>query len=155
MSSPPGSTPLGPHRVWHLLATAQVTPARRPSGADFRFGTSRVPPQASAAASATDGVPTARAGAADGFGTAIRVNSPAGYPRTGTPSRAAAATIAGRPAAVATVASSTTDSGGRPASRSVAAISASTSAVDAPLLAPTPTISSPMISSPAPSAPRS
>lgn len=122
-------------------ATAQVTAAGRPSGFDFLFGTRSSPPAASAAASATDGVPTAASGAPDGFGTAIPASRPAAYPRTGTPSRAAAPTIPGWSALASTVARPTTESGGSPASRRVSSISPSTSPAEAPLLAPIPTIS--------------
>lgn len=129
------------HSDWLLSATAQVTdpgPAPEP---DFRFGTRSSPPPASAAASATDGVPSAASGAPDGFGTGTAASSAAGYPLRGTPSRAAAPAIPASPVLLSTVASSTTERGESPASRSVVPISPSTSATATPERAPTPTTS--------------
>ncbi len=134
ISAPGGSTP---HRP--LYATAQVTAAGRPSGRDVRFGTRSTPPPASAAASATDAVPTAASGALDGWGTGMPASRAAAYPRTGTPSCPAAPAIAGVSALVSTVASSTTEPGASPASRRVSSISPSTSPTEAARLAPTPT----------------
>ncbi|RYJ27083.1 hypothetical protein CU044_3577 [Streptomyces sp. L-9-10] len=129
------------HSDWLLSATAQVTDAGPAPVPDFRFGTSSSPPPASAAASATDGVPSAASGAPDGFGTAIAASSAAGYPLSGTPSRAAAPAIPASPVLLSAVASSTRARGESPASRSVVPISPSTSATDTPERAPTPTTS--------------
>lgn len=138
-SGPDGPTPARPRGS--RRTTAQVTIGARPRGADFRFGTRSSPPAASAAASATDGVPTAASGAPDGPGTSIRASSPAGYVRSGTPSAAAAATMPGSSALVSTVTSSATLDGESPAPCRVSRISPRISSTGAPLDAPTPTAS--------------
>ncbi len=110
----------------------------------FRLGKSSiapapVPPAASsAAASATDAVPVLASGSVDGFGTGTAASSSAVNPRTGTPSRAAAATIPGSAVRASSVPTDRTRSTASPASRSAAPISPSTSSTATPALAPMP-----------------
>lgn len=109
----------------------------------FRFGTRRTAPGSpaprSAAASATDAVPVAANGTADGCGTATPASSSLPNARTGTPSSEAAPVIPGSPARASSVASAVTSAPVSPASRSVAATRPSTSEAAAPDRAPTPT----------------
>lgn len=108
---------------------------------DFRFGTRSSPPSASAAASATDGVPTAASGAPDGFGTVIDASRSGAYVTSGTPRRCAAPTIPGSCAFASTVASAEMLSAESPASRRVSSTRPRTSSRGAFLEAPTPTTS--------------
>ncbi len=120
--------------------TAQVAMAGWPSArSDFRFGTRSSPPPTSAAASATDGVPTAARGASEGLGTSTAANSSAQYVTSGTPRRRAASTMPGSSDLASTVASWARDARDSPASRTALSTSPSTSSTGAPLDAPTPT----------------
>jgi len=115
-------------------ATAQVA-----SPLPTAFSTTSSSASISAAASATDGVPTAPAAAPDGLGTRTVASAAAGYVTTGTPSRAAAPTIPGSSAFASTVATSTTSAVRSPAPCRVSSIRPYTSPSGAPRRAPTPT----------------
>ncbi|KQX13389.1 hypothetical protein ASC82_12535 [Streptomyces sp. Root431] len=96
------------------------------------------PAESSAAASATDDVPVAASGTADGCGTETVASSPAVNPRIGTPNSAAAPATPGSAARASSVASDRTAARVSPASRSTASTSASTSSTGTPGRAPTP-----------------
>lgn len=122
-------------------ATAHVAipPAEAfPPGARV-FGTTSSSASISAAASATEGVPTAAPTAPEGCGTRTAASAPAGWVRTGTPSRAAAPTIPGSSPLASTVATSSTSAASSPAPLNTASIRANTTSPGAPRRAPTPT----------------
>ena len=96
---------------------------------------------ARAAASATDGVPTASLTIPLGLGTGIAASTSAGKARSGTPSAAASSTMAGSPALRSTVATHPTESTESPACSSASTASWCSASGSAPLLDPTPSTS--------------
>ena len=122
-------------------------PARRATATvaspDRRFSTTRPtrarpPAAARAAASATEGVPTAASTTSLGFGTGIAARTSAGKVRSGTPSAAANSTMAGSAAFRSTVATHPTASTESPAAANVSMASRCSASGSAPLLDPTP-----------------